>query len=256
MNSVTKEIELMHHLRLQEFEETIQYFPSDAMSKSVLEIGSGTGFQLKLLKQYFGTVNGIDIGNSNYSKELQIEPVTIYDGTTIPFANETFDVVFSSNTMEHVVDLDALENEMKRVLKPGGICIHIIPSHVWKWWNTFFHYPMLYKSVKHYFDRKKISDTQKNTGSLREKSNNKLLVLISNVFYPPLHGERGNRFSEIWYFRPTWWKQHFIKNNWIINTIQPTGVYYSGHYITKNSNRKKLSAQLGSACYTFVLRKN
>jgi len=43
----------------------------------------------------------------------------------MPFEDSTFDVVFTFNALDHVDDLDASMQEIKRVLKPGGefICI-------------------------------------------------------------------------------------------------------------------------------------
>ena len=40
----------------------------------------------------------------------------------MPFPDETFDFVFSINSLDHVDDLDETISEIKRVLKIGGIC--------------------------------------------------------------------------------------------------------------------------------------
>ena len=44
----------------------------------------------------------------------------------LPFAGESFDVVFSVASLEHIEDVDGTLTEMHRVLKPGGIAIHEI----------------------------------------------------------------------------------------------------------------------------------
>jgi SAM-dependent methyltransferase len=49
----------------------------------------------------------------------------------IPFENATFDIIFSAQVFEHVMDYDVVLAEIKRVLKPDGISVHIFPGR-WK----------------------------------------------------------------------------------------------------------------------------
>ena len=48
----------------------------------------------------------------------------------LPFDDNTFDFIFSTQVFEHVMDYDTALSEVARVLKPGGISIHIFPA---KW---------------------------------------------------------------------------------------------------------------------------
>jgi ubiquinone/menaquinone biosynthesis C-methylase UbiE len=43
------------------------------------------------------------------------------DATALPFADNEFDLVVSTNAFEHIADLDAAARETARVLKPGGL---------------------------------------------------------------------------------------------------------------------------------------
>ncbi|MBD5417271.1 MAG: class I SAM-dependent methyltransferase [Desulfovibrio sp.] len=45
----------------------------------------------------------------------------------LPYPSDTFDIVFSQQVIEHVFDLDIAFAEMARVLKPGGISLHVYP---------------------------------------------------------------------------------------------------------------------------------
>ena len=47
----------------------------------------------------------------------------------MPFPDETFDFVFSINSLDHVDDLDETVSEIKRVLKIGGICGIIVDAN-------------------------------------------------------------------------------------------------------------------------------
>jgi SAM-dependent methyltransferase len=46
----------------------------------------------------------------------------------IPFDDNCFDFIFSNSTLEHVQDHELACAEMARVLKPGGVCLHIFPA--------------------------------------------------------------------------------------------------------------------------------
>jgi SAM-dependent methyltransferase len=75
---------------------------------------------------------------------------TDWASTRLPYDDQRFDFIFSTEVMEHIADHDSVLREMRRILKPGGICIHSFPSryrliepHVliplggiikWKWW--------------------------------------------------------------------------------------------------------------------------
>ena len=60
-----------------------------------------------------------------------------YDGNTLPFENNRFDAIFSSEVFEHVFNLEHMLKELNRVLKSGGkmlitcpfaICEHETPN--------------------------------------------------------------------------------------------------------------------------------
>ena len=68
-------------------------------------------------------MTSIDIAGSDYENGGYF-PVQIYDGSTIPYPDSTFDFVFSCNVLEHVAQRDKLLAEIRRVLKPGGLFVH------------------------------------------------------------------------------------------------------------------------------------
>ncbi|MBN1867699.1 class I SAM-dependent methyltransferase [Candidatus Sumerlaeota bacterium] len=46
----------------------------------------------------------------------------------VPFENDTFDLVLSNGVFEHVQDYDTAFREIRRVMKPGGVSLHVFPS--------------------------------------------------------------------------------------------------------------------------------
>lgn len=68
---------------------------------------------------------GLDIESGlNYEN---VQPDFLWDGITMPFDNDTFDVVLSTEVLEHVLNPDLYLLEVKRVLKPGGVFFFTVP---------------------------------------------------------------------------------------------------------------------------------
>ena len=59
-----------------------------------------------------------------------LDEAKVLDLTTnrIPYDDNSFDVIFSGNVMEHIQDTNAVFREIKRVLKPGGIFLAKTPN--------------------------------------------------------------------------------------------------------------------------------
>jgi ubiquinone/menaquinone biosynthesis C-methylase UbiE len=95
-----------------------------------LEIGSGTGyFSLNLMQQgLIGRLTATDISPGMLSQlastaeGLGLEGVTtvVTEAETLPFDDESFDLVLGHAVLHHIPDLDRAFAEFKRVLRPGG----------------------------------------------------------------------------------------------------------------------------------------
>ena len=97
-------------------------------SQQVLDIGCGDGTTELFMQRYFShwQLTGIDVSERSIdaAKEKNLLDVSfsIYNGTAIPFANESVDVVFIAGVLHHVEFSlhDDLIKEIARVLKRGG----------------------------------------------------------------------------------------------------------------------------------------
>jgi ubiquinone/menaquinone biosynthesis C-methylase UbiE len=95
-----------------------------------LEIGSGTGyFSLNLMQQgLIGRLTATDISPgmleqlASTAAGLGLDDVTtvVTEAETLPFDDESFDLVLGHAVLHHIPDLDRAFAEFKRVLRPGG----------------------------------------------------------------------------------------------------------------------------------------
>ena len=102
----------------------------------VLDIGCGTGFATEGLLERVDTVYGLD--QSPHQLEKAYEkfgkrdgPVNFHlgDAERLPFGDDTFDVVWSSGSIEYWPNpVDALE-ECRRVARPGGQVLIVGPNY-------------------------------------------------------------------------------------------------------------------------------
>ena len=90
----------------------------------VLDYGCGKG---GMVEEYCGA--GFDAFGCDISLESGTERLwRIESNGSIPYADGTFDFVFSDQVMEHVQDHEVAFSEIARVMKPNGISLHIFPS--------------------------------------------------------------------------------------------------------------------------------
>jgi len=96
----------------------------------MMDIGCGSKPYKELISvnEYIG-VDFQGEGHSHENEEIDV----FYDGKTIPFENDTFDSVLSSEVFEHVFNLSELLCEINRVMKTDAnlviTCPFIIAEH-------------------------------------------------------------------------------------------------------------------------------
>ncbi|MHB1947165.1 MAG: class I SAM-dependent methyltransferase [Gammaproteobacteria bacterium] len=100
---------------------------------TLLEIGCSSGFMLKRLSKAFpkSTILGSDVVSQPLHKlaeTLPNIPLFRFDLLHCPFPDNSIDAVVILNVLEHIEnDLAALQ-QIKRILKPGGIAIIEVPA--------------------------------------------------------------------------------------------------------------------------------
>jgi SAM-dependent methyltransferase len=246
----------LNNLRAAEIEKIAMHLSAGAR---ILEIGAGTGQQAAELSSRGFDIEAVEIAASNYAND-RVFPISNYDGRRIPFPDASFGVVFSSNVLEHVPDLTQIHREIRRVLKPDGYAVHVLPTHAWRFWTTLSAFPLgvqrastLKGQIRPYWPFTRREAKRLLTAWYRLAG-----YLAVPFLFQRRHGERGNVVSETWIFRPEWWRKNFRENGFEIVTDEPMGLFYTGNMVFGSSwdmeKRAQLAALLGSACHIFKLR--
>ena len=240
-------------VRKVELERAMQFF---GLGRRVLEIGAGAGWQANMLTSKGYQVTALDIPDSNYAA-VRERHITIYDGVHIPAPDRYFDVIFSSNVLEHVTDLHALQEEMFRVLKPGGTAIHIMPTSTWRLWTSCGFY---INRAKQLFRLLLPQNPTPQAGSLKRGAALVEAGATLRLLFPPAHGVSGSWVSELYLFSEHRWVKTLRNSNWEVQRVVPNELFYSGYKLFGDrlslTCRRYLSKILGSSCKIYVLRRS
>jgi SAM-dependent methyltransferase len=231
----------------------------------LLEIGAGPGAQAKFLQHQGFDVTAIDLAGSQY-EPLRVFPVMDYDGRSIPFPDHSFDVIYSSHVVMHIVDTEQFHQEVQRVLKPGGRVVHVVPTSAWRFWTFALHYPAKVLSMATRAFGSRAQPAPQAVAATRAGA----VVGAANVAdtlwtrcvrglkMPRRIGEHGNVITEHYLFSDAGWREVFRRHGWMAVTSEPNRLFYTGHMALSAwlplSLRRGLSYLLGSAGRLYVLQ--
>src|SRR5438128_2513632 len=97
---------------------------------SVLDVACGTGYGQARLRRRARRVVGVDADLDAVRTAARgdgVGPALVGDGARLPFGDGVFDVVTSFETLEHLDERDRFLSELRRVLKPDGVCVLSTP---------------------------------------------------------------------------------------------------------------------------------
>lgn len=118
-----------------------RYIPIEG--KKVLEVGSGFGTNLAVWIKHFRVDGyGVEPGGVGFNQGflgsqkllvangIDTNRILNSDGESLPFPDESFDIVYSANVLEHTRDPERVLNESVRVLRKGGILHMEMPNYL------------------------------------------------------------------------------------------------------------------------------
>jgi SAM-dependent methyltransferase len=139
-----------------------------ATGTKILDFGCGSGQTVYRLRELGFDAYGFDIHDRvsyrngedrryfRFARAMSPDTCDMRtaDQYAIPFADDTFDLIYSASVLEHVLEIDPVMRECARVLKASGMAVHFYPAklglvepHVYvplatffrpRWWLAFW----------------------------------------------------------------------------------------------------------------------
>ena len=121
--------EWVHHIREHEIDNLDAIFrkyliKNKKKNLKILEIGAGDGHMSSLLINKGWNIIATDPKPRTPMKTNVIK-MNVFN---LSYDSNSFEIIFSSNVLEHIQNLPLALAEMKRVLKKKGIMVHTVPT--------------------------------------------------------------------------------------------------------------------------------
>jgi len=113
--------------------------PEDLKGKLVLDVGCGMGRFADVATRWGARVVGVDLSAAAEvaAKNLADRDFVAFqaDVFALPFAPESFDVIYSIGVLHHTPDCEAAVKALDKYLKPGGLLVVWLYSGYNKWYR-------------------------------------------------------------------------------------------------------------------------
>jgi SAM-dependent methyltransferase len=142
----------------------------------ILDVGCGTGANLEMLSHY-GVSEGVDVSDDAL-EFCRKKGLKVHKGLaeSLPFADESFDMVTALDVVEHLDDDVAGLKEMCRVMSKDGKALMFVPAFMWLWGvqDDISHHRIRYT-------RKQIVERLEKAGFTVERA-----TYANITFFPPI----------------------------------------------------------------------
>lgn len=121
---------------------------------TILDIGCGDGDFLIAMNNRQWDIYGIEpskLAGQRARRILSNDKVIVTESLTYDFLDESFDVITLWHVLEHIKDPVLLMNEIRRLLKKGGIVVIEVPNADSPMYRTFKEYHYLNLAPEHLF---------------------------------------------------------------------------------------------------------
>lgn len=109
---------------------TLEQIPAAPPALDILDVGCATGDNSRIIKDSGHRVTGVDISANAIEKykAAGFEGRVMDISAGLDFPDASFDMVFCSEVIEHLIHPEDLIGEMARVLRPGGRVLLSTPN--------------------------------------------------------------------------------------------------------------------------------
>jgi SAM-dependent methyltransferase len=223
------EIELI----IKEITDFIKRNPDyDSRMYSILEFGSGPGFQTPFLKP-LGNIVASDVFISEELKRDQDIKFVECSIDQAPFKNEQFDLIFSNHVIEHIENIENTFRELQRIGNSSCVYAFSVPTNLWLLLSVPGQY---YKKVRNVVIKMKnllmkADNDPNNMKNLYKRKpaeaniSHMNLTHYTRLLLPKGHGVEDNFIKCYFSFRIMDWEKLFVKNGFLIIATKPLLLY-------------------------------
>jgi len=100
----------------------------------ILDAGCGTGGNLTRYAR-MGVASGVDPSPEavSFCRERGFDSVQQAGLESLPFEDDSFDLIAATDVIEHIAAEDQALNELRRVASPNGVLLLTVPAYMWMW---------------------------------------------------------------------------------------------------------------------------
>jgi SAM-dependent methyltransferase len=114
--------------------------------RTILDVGCGLGMYTQAFGRYSPHVYGVEVELERAAQATdRAQGVAQAVGEQLPFADDTFDVVFGHEVLEHVDNDRQVAREMVRVTRPERHIAIFCPNRLWPWETHGIHWRGRYR---------------------------------------------------------------------------------------------------------------
>ncbi len=244
---------LRHEFRTREVNALFRDVPDDAFDRA-LELGAGDGFQSRLLARCTSSLLSTDINADRLEREPhpRIE-YAVCDAEALPYTSGEFDLIFSSNLLEHLEDPVASVARMGLALRDDGLMVHTVPNRFWKTLHMGLFYPSQLVSL---VER---ATGRRHGGGPRFENNARVLPrregFLRRHLWPPPHGVSHSNVEEFLRFGTTHWKRVFSDAGFELVALARGLPAHSPYRFGYEGARRVCERAGFSSCTGYVLQK-
>jgi SAM-dependent methyltransferase len=160
--------------------------------------------------------------------------VAAASGYALPFADRTFDLVFSLFALEHIPDRPTTLAEIARVLAPGGVTVHAVPGAMWALAAPIrFPFYLFRRALARVIGRPAAVSEHQSTSTASSASatpaGGRMTWSLFHARYPafplpPPHGEYRSYLDELRAYRRSAWVTLFEQNGFDVLACAPINI--------------------------------
>jgi len=260
----------LHNLRRREIELIYSKCPKHCFVNG-LELGAGDGFQSTLLAYYTSHLMCTEYNEERLIR-LSTKNITykICDAEYIDqyFKPQSFDLVFSSNLLEHLKQQEKVLQKLHRILTDDGVCISVMPNPFIKicWIGLFYPNQLVdlaeiltkpdgpRKVFRELYNRLFYAKSSQEILMSPNLSNNPKSPpknFLQRYLWPTPHGEYSSNLEEFFAYRKKTWITLIENQGFDVTTVLKMPVV-SGYGFGLDALRNILEKMGFSSSYAYI----